>query len=70
MPSRSPSNVGLEHKVALTERQESTLLLNPEKTKDQIPKHVDQGQMTKEKTQQLHKDTGIEKTKERDSSHC
>uniref|UniRef100_A0A6J0SGZ4 Shootin-1 n=1 Tax=Pogona vitticeps TaxID=103695 RepID=A0A6J0SGZ4_9SAUR len=66
-----PSNVGLEHKVALTERQEeSTVLLNPEKTKDQIPKHVDQGQMTNEETQQLCKDTGIGKTKERDSSHC
>ncbi|KAJ7325240.1 hypothetical protein JRQ81_018260 [Phrynocephalus forsythii] len=67
---QSPSNVGLKYKVALTERQEESGRLNPEKTKDQIPKHVDQGQMANEETEQLHKDAGTEKTKEGDSSHC
>ncbi|XP_044306315.1 shootin-1 isoform X1 [Varanus komodoensis] len=67
---QSSSSVGLENKVAgLVKQAESTVLLNPEKTKEQAPAHMDQGKKTEE-GQQLHEDTGVEKTKERDSSHC
>ncbi|XP_062988779.1 shootin-1 isoform X2 [Elgaria multicarinata webbii] len=68
---QSSSNVELENKVVGTEKQaESTVLLNPEKTKDQMLERVDQGKMIEQKGQQLRKDTRVEKTKERDSSHC
>ncbi|XP_042312966.1 shootin-1 [Sceloporus undulatus] len=67
----SPSNVGPENKVAGTEKpEESMVLLSPEKTKEQMPEHMDQGQMTKEKSQELHKDGSAEQTKEKDTSHC
>uniref|UniRef100_A0A803TCC6 Shootin-1 n=1 Tax=Anolis carolinensis TaxID=28377 RepID=A0A803TCC6_ANOCA len=67
----SPRDVGLENKVAGIEKpEESMVLLNAEKTKEQMPEHVDQGQMTKGKGQHLHKDGSVEQTKEKDTSHC
>ncbi|XP_054839712.1 shootin-1 [Eublepharis macularius] len=66
-----PSNVGLSNKVADMEKQiESIVVLNPEKAKEQMPEHLNQGKTKEEKGQQINKDTSVEKTKETDSSHC
>ncbi|KAM6441741.1 shootin-1 [Liasis olivaceus] len=65
------SNAGIKNKVVDAEKQaEFMVLLNPKKTKEQMPKVMDQGKITEDKGQQLHKDTRTEKTKERDSSLC
>nr|XP_056706442.1 shootin-1 [Euleptes europaea] len=66
-----PSNVGLSNKVPDVEKQvESIVVLNPKKAKEQMSAHLDQGKMSEEKGQQFRKDARVEKTKERDSSHC
>lgn len=63
--------MGLSKKVADMEKQvESIVVLNPEKAKEQMPEDLNQGKMLKEKGQQFCKDASVEKTKERDSSHC
>ncbi|XP_053245053.1 shootin-1 isoform X2 [Podarcis raffonei] len=68
---QSSTNLGLKNKVAGTEKEaESMVLLNPEKTKEHTPGHVNQDKGTEEKGQQLHKDASVGKTKEIDSSHC
>lgn len=68
---RSSRNAGLKNKVVDAEKQaEFMVLFNPEKIKEQMPKVMDQGNMTENKGQQLHKDTSTEKTKESDSSLC
>ncbi|KAM3834993.1 shootin-1 isoform 2-T2 [Vipera latastei] len=69
--TQSSRNAGLKNKVVDAEKQaEFTVLFNPEKIKEQMPKVMDQGNMTENKGQQLHKDTRNEKTKESDSSLC
>ncbi|XP_070608733.1 shootin-1 isoform X1 [Erythrolamprus reginae] len=69
--TQSSSNAGLKNKVVDADKQaELMVLLNPEKVKEQMPKVMDQGKITENKGQQLHKDTSTEKTKESDSSLC
>uniref|UniRef100_A0A8C5REL1 Shootin-1 n=1 Tax=Laticauda laticaudata TaxID=8630 RepID=A0A8C5REL1_LATLA len=65
------SNAGLKNKVVDADKQaEFMVLFNLEKIKEQMPKVMDQGKITENKGQQLHKDTSTEKTKESDSSLC
>ncbi|XP_026560620.1 shootin-1 [Pseudonaja textilis] len=65
------SNAGLKNKVVDAHKQaEFMVLFNSEKIKEQMPKVMDQGKITENKGQQLHKDTSTEKTKESDSSLC
>ncbi|XP_026525987.1 shootin-1 [Notechis scutatus] len=65
------SNAGLKNKVVDADKQaEFMVLFNSEKIKEQMPKVMDQGKITENKGQQLHKDTSTEKTKESDSSLC
>ncbi|XP_063163283.1 shootin-1 [Candoia aspera] len=69
--TQSSSNAGIKNKVVDAEKQaEFMVLFNPEKAKEQMPKVMDQGKITKDKGQQLHKDTSTKKTKESDSSLC
>ncbi|XP_013913014.1 PREDICTED: shootin-1 [Thamnophis sirtalis] len=69
--TQSSSNAGLKNKVVDADKQaEIMVLFNPEKIKEQMPKVMDQGKITENKGQQLHKDTSTEKTKETDSSLC
>lgn len=71
LPFRSSSNAGLKNKVVDADKQaELMVLFNPEKIKEQMPKVMDQGKITENKGQQLHKDTSTEKIKESDSSLC
>ncbi|ETE70821.1 Shootin-1, partial [Ophiophagus hannah] len=69
--TQSSSNAGLKNKVVDADKQaEFMVLFNSEKIKEQMPKVMDQGKITENKGQQLHKDTSTEKTKESDSSLC
>ncbi|KAG8135579.1 hypothetical protein E2320_008606 [Naja naja] len=69
--TQSASNAGLKNKVVDADKQaEFMVLFNSEKIKEQMPKVMDQGKITENKGQQLHKDTSTEKTKESDSSLC
>ncbi|XP_070801412.1 shootin-1 [Pituophis catenifer annectens] len=69
--TQSSSNAGFKNKIVDTDKQaEFMVLFNPEKIKEQMPKVMDQGKITEDKGQQLHKDTSTEKTKESDSSLC
>uniref|UniRef100_A0A0F7Z5Y6 Shootin-1 n=1 Tax=Crotalus adamanteus TaxID=8729 RepID=A0A0F7Z5Y6_CROAD len=69
--TQSSRNAGLKNKVVDAEKQaEFMVLFNPEKIKEQMPKVMDEGNMTENKGQQLRKDASTEKTKESDSSLC